>query len=200
MTDIGRASAVALLGVTGRLVEVEAHLTSQLPAFRIIGLPDTSLGEARERVRSAAANAGCPLPARRITVNLTPAAVPKRGSGFDLAIAMAVLAGAGAAPRTSARTVYVGELGLDGRTRPVVGIIPMLLAARDAGAERVVVPAGNLDEARIVQGIAVAGVDSLRAAAIDAGATLPPVEVEPVRVAVGPLDPADRPEPELAEV
>ncbi|MDO3699138.1 magnesium chelatase domain-containing protein, partial [Curtobacterium flaccumfaciens] len=67
MTGIGRAAAVALLGVTGRRIEVEAHLTSQLPAFSIIGLPDTSLGEARERVRSAAANAGCPLPARRIT-------------------------------------------------------------------------------------------------------------------------------------
>jgi magnesium chelatase family protein len=174
MTDIGRASAVALLGVSGRLVEVEAHLTSQLPAFSIIGLPDTSLGEARERVRSAAANAGCPLPARRITVNLTPAAIPKRGSGFDLAIAMAVLAAAGGAPRASARVAYVGELGLDGRVRPVPGVIPMTLAARDAGIERVVVPVGNLEEARVVPGVTVHGVDSLRGAAIDAGALLPP--------------------------
>jgi magnesium chelatase family protein len=180
MTDIGRASAVALLGVSGRLVEVEAHLTSQLPAFSIIGLPDTSLGEARERVRSAAANAGCPLPARRITVNLTPAAIPKRGSGFDLAIAMAVLAAAGGAPRASARVAYVGELGLDGRVRPVPGVIPMTLAARDAGIERVVVPVGNVEEARVVPGVTVHGVDSLRGAAIDAGALLPPVDVEPV--------------------
>ncbi|PCN47465.1 hypothetical protein Csp2054_12175 [Curtobacterium sp. 'Ferrero'] len=196
---MGRASAVALLGVTGRLVEVEAHLTSQLPAFTIIGLPDTSLGEARDRVRSAAANAGCPLPARRITVNLTPAAVPKRGSGFDLAIAMAVLAGADVAPLASERTVYVGELGLDGRTRPVVGIIPMLLAARDAGVERVVVPTGNVDEARVVRGLTITGVSSLRAAAIDAGAALPPVEVQPVQHAPA-LPPAPAQTPELADV
>ncbi|MFS0730829.1 YifB family Mg chelatase-like AAA ATPase [Curtobacterium sp. 1P10AnD] len=200
MTGIGRAAAVALLGVTGRLVEVEAHLTSQLPAFRIIGLPDTSLGEARERVRSAAANAGCPLPARRITVNLTPAAVPKRGSGFDLAIAMAVLAGAGKAPRVSPETVHLGELGLDGRLRPVVGIIPMLLAARNAGIRRAVVPTGNVAEAEIVSGLTVTGVDSLRAAAIDAGAALPPVEVDPVGVTLPEPDAVDRPVSELGEV
>ncbi len=198
MTDIGRASAVALLGVSGRLVEVEAHLTSQLPAFSIIGLPDTSLGEARERVRSAAANAGCPLPTRRITVNLTPAAIPKRGSGFDLAIAMAVLAAAGSAPRASARVAYVGELGLDGRVRPVPGVIPMTVAARDAGIERVVVPVGNLEEARAVPGVSVQGVDSLRGAAIDAGALLPPVDVQPVLTDL----PAERPQRavDLAEV
>ncbi|KQS07453.1 Mg chelatase-like protein [Curtobacterium sp. Leaf183] len=180
MSDIGRSAAVALLGVSGRLVEVEAHLTSQLPGFSIIGLPDTSLGEARERVRSAAANAGCPLPARRITVNLTPAAIPKRGSGFDLAIAMAVLAAAGTAPRTSGRVVYVGELGLDGRVRPVPGVVPMVLAARAAGVARVVVPVGNLEEALVVPGVLVHGVDSLRGAAIDAGAMLPAVDVDPV--------------------
>ena len=178
--DIGRAAAIALLGVAGRRIEVEAHLTSQLPAFSIIGLPDTSLGEARERVRSAATNAGCPLPSRRITVNLTPAAIPKRGSGFDLAIAMAVLSGAGLAPLVSERIVYIGELGLDGRVRPVAGVIPMVLAARDAGAERVVVPTGNLAEARVVGGVRLHGVDSLRAAAIDGGALLPEVAVEPV--------------------
>lgn len=198
MTGIGRAAAVALLGVTGRRIEVEAHLTSQLPAFSIIGLPDTSLGEARERVRAAAANAGCPLPARRITVNLTPAAIPKRGSGFDLAIAMAVLAGAGLAPDVSERIVYIGELGLDGRVRPVAGVIPMLLAARDAGADRVVLPIGNLPEARVVDGVRTTGVDSLRAAAIDAGALLPPVEVDAVLPVPVPV--VERPVAELSDV
>lgn len=198
MTGIGRAAAVALVGVSGRRIEVEAHLTSQLPAFSIIGLPDTSLGEARERVRAAAANAGCPLPARRITVNLTPAAIPKRGSGFDLAIAMAVLAGADVAPHVSERIVYIGELGLDGRVRPVAGVIPMLLAARDAGAERVVVPVGNLAEAHVVGGVALHGVDSLRAAAIDAGALLPSIEIEPVLPA--PAPPERRPVAELSDV
>lgn len=198
MTGIGRSAAVALLGVTGRRIEVEAHLTSQLPAFSIIGLPDTSLGEARERVRAAAANAGAPLPARRITVNLTPAAIPKRGSGFDLAIAMAVLAGADVAPRVNEHVVYIGELGLDGRLRPVPGIVPMLLAARDAGVDRVVLPVGNADEARFVRGVTVHPVDSLRAAAIDAGALLPPVDVEPVLTSA--VLPDRSPVAELADV
>lgn len=198
MSGIGRSAAVALLGVTGRRIEVEAHLTSQLPAFSIIGLPDTSLGEARERVRAAAANAGAPLPARRITVNLTPAAVPKRGSGFDLAIAMAVLAGADVAPHVDERVVYIGELGLDGRLRPVPGVVPMLLTARDAGVARVVLPTGNADEARFVRGVDVHPVDSLRAAAIDAGALLPPVEVEPVLVP--PALPERSPVAELADI
>lgn len=198
MTGIGRAAAVALVGVSGRRIEVEAHLTSQLPAFSIIGLPDTSLGEARERVRAAAANAGCPLPARRITVNLTPAAIPKRGSGFDLAIAMAVLAGADVAPNVSERIVYIGELGLDGRVRPVAGVIPMVVAARDAGAERVVLPVGNLAEARVVGGVTLTGVDSLRAAAIDAGALLPGIEVDAVLPIAAP--PERRPVAELADV
>jgi len=196
--DIGRAAAIALVGVQGRVIEVEAHLTSHLPGFSIIGLPDASLGEARERVRSAAVNAGSPLPARRITVNLTPAAIPKRGSGFDLAIAMSVLSGAGVAPRVSERIVYIGELGLDGRTRPVPGIIPMVLAARESGAERVVLPVGNLDEASVIDGVPLLGVASLRAAAIDAGALLPPVETVPVLAAATPVE--RRPTAELADV
>lgn len=178
--DIGRASAIALVGVQGRVIEVEAHLTSQLPGFSIIGLPDAALGEARERVRSASALAGCPLPARRITVNLTPASIPKRGSGFDLAIAMAVLGAEGIAPRVSRDVAYIGELGLDGRVRPVPGVIPMVIAARDAAIGTVVVPVGNVDEARIVPGIEVIGTASLRASAITAGALLPPVETDPV--------------------
>lgn len=198
MSGVGRTTAIALLGVRARCIEVEAHLTSQLPGFSIIGLPDTSLGEARERVRAAAANAGSPLPARRITVNLTPAAIPKRGSGFDLAIAMAVLAAAEVAPDVSERTAYVGELGLDGRVRPVHGVIPMLLAAREAGIERVVLPVGNLAEARVVSGVQVVGVDSLRAAAIAGGALLPPVQVDPVLAPELPAAPA--PAAELADV
>ncbi len=81
---VARTRSIALVGLAGSVVEVEADLSSQLPAFVIIGLPDAALGEARERVRSAATNAGCPLPNRRLTVNLSPAALPKHGSAFDL--------------------------------------------------------------------------------------------------------------------
>ena len=88
---LGRTYAVSLLGLTGEIVEIEADLSSNLPAFVLIGLPDAALGEAKDRVRAAAINSGCGLPNRKITVNLSPAALPKHGSGFDLAIALAAL-------------------------------------------------------------------------------------------------------------
>ena len=117
---LGRARAVALVGVTGHLVEVEADIAAGLPAFTLVGLPDASLAEARDRVRAAAANIGCPLPARRITVNLSPAGLPKTGTGFDLAVAVALLAGAEVLPQEAvAGCVHLGELGLDGRVRRV---------------------------------------------------------------------------------
>ncbi|KQO60270.1 Mg chelatase-like protein [Curtobacterium sp. Leaf261] len=183
---MGRTSAIALLGIAGRRIEVEAHLSSQLPSFSIIGLPDTSLAEARERVRSAAANAGSALPARKIIVNLTPASVPKHGSGFDLAIAIAVFAAAGVVRPDLADVVHIGELGLDGRVRPVPGVIPMLVAARDAGAVRAAVPAGNLREASTVPGIRIDPVVTLADAAVLAGADLPAVQAAVVESPAAP--------------
>ena len=109
---IARTWGVALSGIDGSLVEVEADLSSQLPEFRLIGLPDKALGEAQLRVRNATANCGMPLPARRLTVNLSPASLPKHGSGFDVAIAIAALATAGGFdPASLAKTVHLGELG-----------------------------------------------------------------------------------------
>jgi magnesium chelatase family protein len=167
---VARTRSIALVGLTGSVVEVEADLSRQLPALVIIGLPDAALGEARERVRSAATNAGCPLPTRRLTVNLSPASLPKHGSGFDLAIALACLAAAGTVRRESVeRFVHLGELGLDGRLRPTHGILPAVLAAARAGHERVMVPIANADEARLVPGIEVVGVASLLEAAVRHG-------------------------------
>ena len=178
---VARTRSVALLGLTGSIVEVEADLSSQLPAFIIIGLPDTALGEARDRVRSAAINAGCPLPSRRLTVNLSPAALPKHGSGFDLAIAIACLAAAGELSRDSVdRVVHLGELGLDGRLRPIDGILPAVLAAARAGHDTVMVPTGNATEAALVPGIRVVGVASLLDAAIWHGGEYDEPEVETV--------------------
>ncbi|MHB1172194.1 MAG: YifB family Mg chelatase-like AAA ATPase [Lacisediminihabitans sp.] len=178
---MGRTSAVALLGLTGSIVEVEADISSNLPAFVLIGLPDTALNEARDRVRAAATNSGCGLPGRKLTVNLSPAALPKHGSGFDLAIAMAALAAAGTVVAESVqRVVHLGELGLDGRLRPINGILPAVLAASRAGAQTVMVPAGNAGEARLVPGIRVVGVASLRDAAIWHGGSFEPQPVEPI--------------------
>ncbi len=180
---IGRTSAVALLGLAGSLVEVEADISSNLPSFVLIGLPDAALGEARDRVRAAATNSGCGLPNRKLTVNLSPASLPKHGSGFDLAIAMAVLAAAGDVSAESVeRVVHLGELGLDGRLRPTTGILPSVLAAARAGAETAMVPAGNAEEAALVPGIRVVGVASLLDAAIWHGGEFAPVAVEPIFV------------------
>lgn len=178
---IAHTTAVALLGLTGTLVDVEADISSNLPSFVLIGLPDAALNEARDRVRAAATNSGCPLPNRKLTVNLSPAALPKHGSGFDLAIAMAVLAAAGAISLDSvARVVHLGELGLDGRLRPIAGILPAVLAASRAGAAIVMVPTGNAGEAGLVPGIRVVPVSSLRDAAIWHGGELEPVVVEAI--------------------
>ncbi len=178
---IGRTYSVSLLGIHGALVEIEADITSNLPYFVLIGLPDSALNEAKDRVRAAATNSGLPLPNRKITVNLSPAALPKHGSGFDLAIAIAALAAAGAVdPEAIDRVVHLGELGLDGRLRPIDGILPAVLAAQRAGFDAVMVPTGNADEAALVPGIRVIPVASLRDAAIAHGAELEPEPVEAI--------------------
>ncbi|KRC63022.1 Mg chelatase-like protein [Agromyces sp. Root81] len=178
---VARTRSVALLGLTGSIVEVEADLSSQLPAFIIIGLPDAALGEARDRVRAAAVNAGCPLPQRRLTVNLSPAALPKHGSGFDLAIAVACLAAAGEISAESVeRVVHLGELGLDGRLRPIDGILPAVLAAVRSGYDTVMVPTANADEAGLVPGVSVIGVASLLDAAVRHGGVFDERIFEPV--------------------
>jgi magnesium chelatase family protein len=176
-----RATAIALEGLTGRIVDIEAALTNQTPALKLVGLPDTALREAQARVRSAVEHSGFEMPSRHLTVNLSPAAVPKHGSGFDLGIAVAVLGTTGVIDaETVGDTVYVGELGLDGRLRPVPGVLPAVRAARRAGRSRIVVPSASEAEASLVDGIEVVAVPSLRALAIRHGADVDPVDVEPV--------------------
>lgn len=159
---VGRCRSVALVGLTGHVVEVEADVAPGLPAFVLVGLPDASLYEARDRVRAALRNARLDVPDRRVTVNLSPASLPKHGTGFDLAVAVALLAAAGRLETASAAgTVHLGELGLDGRLRPVRGVLPAVLAAARAGYARVVVPAANADEASLVPGVRVVAASSL---------------------------------------
>ncbi|MFF0719529.1 YifB family Mg chelatase-like AAA ATPase [Micromonospora sp. NPDC003816] len=157
-----RVLCVGLVGVEGHLVEVEADLAPGLPGVVISGLPDTALHEARDRVRAAVVNSGQRWPNRRITLNLLPATLPKFGSAFDLAIAVALLGGSGELPLLPLDGVAIlGELGLDGAVRPVRGVLPMVAAAARAGVDRVIVPAGNAAEAAVVPGLRVRGVDSL---------------------------------------
>ncbi|MFI9719566.1 YifB family Mg chelatase-like AAA ATPase [Streptomyces sp. NPDC052396] len=158
-----RTCSVALVGVEGVVVEVQADLEPGVAAFALVGLADKSLSESRDRVRAAVVNSGVPWPQKKLTVGLSPASVPKGGSGFDLAVACAVLAAAERVePHRIADLMMIGELGLDGRVRPVRGVLPAVLAAADAGYRQVVVPERTVAEASLVPGVAVLGVRSLR--------------------------------------
>jgi len=196
---LGRTRAVALVGLTGHVVEVESHLAPSLPAFTLVGLPDASLAEARDRVRAAVTSSGLAWPNRRITVNLSPATLPKAGSSFDLAIAAATLAGAAVTdPASVAAWVHLGELGLDGRLRPVRGVLPAVAAAVAAGHRRVLVPVGNVAEAGLVPGVEVRGAGSLAEVAAHHGADVEVPDVEPVLDVVA--EPSRAPVPDLEDV
>lgn len=162
---LGRTHAVALSGVEGQLVQVEAHMAQGLPAMAMSGLPDAACSRAPHRIRAAAEGCGLSIPQRRWTINLTPAWLPKTGSGFDLGIAVAQLVASDLLPpRVAEGVVHIGELGLDGAVRPVAGVLPMVAAAAAGGRTAIIVPAANAAEAALVPGVTVYGVASLREA------------------------------------
>lgn len=188
---IGRSRSVVLTGLTGHVIDVEAHAAPGLPAFTIVGLPDASLAESKERVRAAVASSGMEWPRGRVTVNLSPASLPKSGSATDLAIAVAVLAaGDGIDARRAARLVLLGELGLDGRIRPVRGVLPAVAASVAAGLPAVVVPAGDRDEAALVPGARIRAAATLAAVLRELGGDAAPAAVEPVEARRPPARPA----------
>ncbi|WP_404291068.1 YifB family Mg chelatase-like AAA ATPase [Glutamicibacter arilaitensis] len=158
--SVARTCAVGLLGVQPALIDVEADLGNGIPGFLILGLPDASLNEARERIKAAARNSGIPLANRKLTVNLSPATLPKFGSGFDLAIVVAALAADGQLS-VPARTIFLAELALDGTLRPVAGVLPSVRFASAAGFTHVVVSAANAREAELVPGVHVTGAEHL---------------------------------------
>lgn len=154
--------SISLLGLEGHLTDVEADLTPGLPRFTLLGVPDATLTEARDRVRSAILNSGRSFPDRRITVALSPAWLPKRGSAFDVAVALAILGAEDPALRPKIeKLVSFGELGLDGQVRPVHGTLPAVAAAKKLGFQRVVVPVANAKEAALVDGIEIIAIESL---------------------------------------
>ncbi|MEZ0364599.1 YifB family Mg chelatase-like AAA ATPase [Mycobacterium sp. pUA109] len=160
---LGRAFSVAVRGLDGEIVEIEADITSGLPGVHLVGLPDAALQESRDRVRAAITNCGHSWPMSRLTLALSPATLPKMGSVYDLALAAAVLSADRKNPWERLRsTVLLGELALDGRVRPVHGVLPAVLAAKHDGWPAVVVPVANLAEASLVDGIEVNGVHTLR--------------------------------------
>src|SRR5215472_13664815 len=155
---LARAHAIALVGVQGHPVEIEADIENGMVALLLVGLPDTALREARDRIRSAIVNSGESWPTRRITVGLSPASLPKRGSGFDVGIAVAILAAAGTLPASALDDlVLIGELGLDGQMRPVRGVLPAVAGAAAAGFRKVAVPDASAAEAALVPELTVLG-------------------------------------------
>jgi len=162
--SLARTHSIALVGVAGHPVEIEADIENGLVGLMLVGLPDTALREARDRIRSAIVNSREKWPNRRITVGLSPASLPKRGSSFDVGIAAAILTAAGAIPGGRTKDLmFLGELGLDGRLRPVRGVLPAVAAAAAAGFGAVVVPSENAPEACLVPGMRVIAAPSLGA-------------------------------------
>jgi magnesium chelatase family protein len=159
---LARLSTTALVGLVAHPVGVEVDIGRGLPSVTVVGLGDTAVLQARDRIRAAFGNSGFDWPDRRVTVSLPPADLPKQGSGFDLPIAIALLAAAGLAPTTALDGLWaIGELGLGGDLRPVRGVLASALAARDAAARLLLVPADNLCEAALVPGVEVAGASTL---------------------------------------
>nr|CAA9361607.1 MAG: MG(2+) CHELATASE FAMILY PROTEIN / ComM-related protein [uncultured Nocardioidaceae bacterium] len=183
MSRLGRTWSVSLTGVQGEVIEVEATIESGLPRVTLVGLPDAAVSEARDRCRAAVVNSDQDWPNRKLTIGLYPANKPKTGTMHDLAIAMAVLCADGEVPASGIdRAVLLGELSLDGRVRPLPGILPATMAAADAGFATVMVPSANAGEASVVEGVQVCGVRSLRhAVALLKGLPVPADKEVPYR-------------------
>jgi magnesium chelatase family protein len=158
---LARVHSAALNGIDARVLEVEVDVGNGLPSFTIVGLPDASVKEARERVRSALKNSGFPFPVGSITVNLAPAEWRKVGAALDLPVAAALLSIGGLKPRDRRKRMFIGELGLSGQVRPVRGALSLALAAKEAGFEELILPAENSSEAAAVEELAVVPVHSI---------------------------------------
>ena len=158
---LATAQTCAVTGLDGQIIQAETDISPGLPAFHIVGLPDTAVQEAKERVRAAVRNSGCEFPMRRITVNLAPADLKKAGPAYDLPIAVGILFSTGQAPPPDEPAIFLGELSLDGGLRHTAGILPMVWVAREQGIRAVYVPAVDAAEAALVDGMQVYPVATL---------------------------------------
>ena len=178
---LAKSLSYGLSGITGFQVTVEVNLAFGIPAFDVVGLPDAAVKESRERVRAALKNSGMGFPDQRITVNLAPADLKKEGPAFDLPIALTIMACMGRIPPASLDGIaIIGELSLDGALRPVRGALPMVISALEAGVKRIMLPEGNLNEVRCVEGIEIYCADTLKAAAEHLSGKAPMQPIAPV--------------------
>jgi magnesium chelatase family protein len=156
-----KVNTCAVIGLDGAIVEVEVDTAAGLPAFTVVGLPDTAVQESRERVRAAIRNSGGEFPMRRITANLAPADLKKEGPSYDLPIAIGILGSSGQVPPDLTGMALLGELSLEGHLRHTDGVLPMVSVARDHGLMTVMVPEVDAPEASLVEGVTILPAASL---------------------------------------
>ena len=155
----------SIQGIEGRIIQIEADISDGLPGFSLVGYLSSEAKEARERVRIALKNSGYRFPARKVTINLSPADIRKDGTGYDLAIAVAILSAYGYIPEECMNEIlFIGELSLDGAVKSVSGVLPMVYTGWEQGMKYCFVPKGNQEEAAVVEGITVIGVSDLKQA------------------------------------
>jgi magnesium chelatase family protein len=158
---LAKVVSCAVVGLEGAIVEVETDISSGLPSFTIVGLPDTAVQEARERVRAAIRNSGCTFPMRRIVVNLAPADIKKAGPAYDLPIALGILLSSEQVFADMSKTLILGELSLDGGLRHTNSVLPMVALGVEQGYSTVIVPEVNAGEASLIEGARIIAVNSL---------------------------------------
>lgn len=179
--SLAKVNSLGINGIDGYVVTVETDLSNGLPAFDIVGLPDTAVKESKERVKAAIKNSNYSVPVKRITVNLAPADRKKEGAVYDLPIAIAILSASGIVPENATNgCAFIGELSLDGELRGVHGILPMVIAARDNGMNTVFLPAENANEAAVVSGVKIIGANNVSEIVnhLKGEAVLTPTEVD----------------------
>lgn len=160
---LSKVNSMALLGLDGYLIEVQVDVSNGMPCWEIVGLPDTSVKEAKERVKTAIKNSGYEMLSKRIVINLAPADTKKEGSIFDLPIAIGILVDLGEIKNDKLNDIaFIGELSLDGKLNRINGILPMCIEAQKLGIKKLIVPKGNAEEAAIVKEMEVLGADNLK--------------------------------------
>ena len=160
---ISIVKSMTLSGLQGDLIETQTYITGGLPSFEIVGLPDTSVKEVKERVKAAIKNTGYEFPSRKIIINLAPADKRKEGSYYDLPIAIGILKTLGEiVHEIGDNIIFIGELSLNGKVNRVNGILPMCIQAIELGAEKIIIPKENENEANIIEGIEIIPVKSLQ--------------------------------------
>lgn len=160
---LARTQAIALAGLDGSLIDIEVDVSNGLPTYSLLGLPDATLTEARERIRAAIINSGFRWPNQKVTVSLSPAWLPKSGSSFDLPIALAILVASGQLDNSRiSNQLFVGELSLEGSLRSIRGLLPILIAAKRHGIEKVIVPSESINEAEVVGGLNISALSNLK--------------------------------------